>query len=235
MKQRTICKTLTVAVIILFLGVGIQPGIAVDKSIKPISSGNTLYVGGNGTGNYTTIQSAINNSSDGDTVFVYGDSSPYYENIVIDKSIDLVGEDMESTVIDGGGSGNTVEIISDNSVIRDLSITKGSNGIYLNSSCEYNDINNNTIKENTIGIYLNDECKYNIIDSNIIENNTGDGIHLHFGGGSNDNDFNEIFFEKCNRCWVHDPSVGQQAGHPTICDRCHSAIQIIGQGDDTKG
>lgn len=34
--------------------------------------------------------------------------------------------------------------------------------------------------------------------------------------------------EKCNRCWVHDPSVGQQADHPTICDRCYSAIQIIG-------
>jgi hypothetical protein len=31
---------------------------------------NTLYVGGNGQGNYTRIQDAINNASYGDTVFV---------------------------------------------------------------------------------------------------------------------------------------------------------------------
>ncbi len=34
--------------------------------------------------------------------------------------------------------------------------------------------------------------------------------------------------EKCSRCWVHDPSVGQQKGHPAICDRCYGAIQAIG-------
>jgi isoleucyl-tRNA synthetase len=33
--------------------------------------------------------------------------------------------------------------------------------------------------------------------------------------------------EKCNRCWVHDPSVGQMSGHPTICHRCHSAITAM--------
>ncbi len=35
--------------------------------------------------------------------------------------------------------------------------------------------------------------------------------------------------EKCSRCWVHDPSVGQQEDHPAICDRCHGAIQAIGE------
>ncbi len=33
--------------------------------------------------------------------------------------------------------------------------------------------------------------------------------------------------EKCNRCWVHDPSVGQLSDHPTICHRCHSSIQAM--------
>ena len=46
--------------------------------IKSLSSGNTLYVGGSGEGNYSKIQDAINGASDGDTVFVYDDSSPYY-------------------------------------------------------------------------------------------------------------------------------------------------------------
>jgi isoleucyl-tRNA synthetase len=33
--------------------------------------------------------------------------------------------------------------------------------------------------------------------------------------------------EKCSRCWVYDPSVGQHQDHPAICERCHSAIQAI--------
>ena len=42
-----------------------------------------LYVGGNGPNNYTTIQQAITNATNGDTVFVYDDSSPYFEHIII--------------------------------------------------------------------------------------------------------------------------------------------------------
>ncbi len=33
--------------------------------------------------------------------------------------------------------------------------------------------------------------------------------------------------EKCSRCWVHDPSVGQQEDHPAICHRCCSAVRAI--------
>ena len=33
--------------------------------------------------------------------------------------------------------------------------------------------------------------------------------------------------EKCERCWVHDTTVGDHTGHPTICDRCHQALEII--------
>ncbi|MDY6882053.1 MAG: isoleucine--tRNA ligase [Thermodesulfobacteriota bacterium] len=29
---------------------------------------------------------------------------------------------------------------------------------------------------------------------------------------------------KCERCWVHDPSVGENHEHPTICDRCLEAM-----------
>ncbi|MCP4690907.1 MAG: isoleucine--tRNA ligase [Desulfobacterales bacterium] len=34
--------------------------------------------------------------------------------------------------------------------------------------------------------------------------------------------------EKCQRCWVHDPSVGQDASHPAICDRCKGALGRMG-------
>ena len=32
---------------------------------------------------------------------------------------------------------------------------------------------------------------------------------------------------KCNRCWVHDPSVGTLADHPEVCGRCHGALMEI--------
>ena len=54
-----------------------------------ISKGNNLYVGGTGEGNYTKIQDAIDDASDMDTVFVY--NGTYYENVFIDKTINLIG------------------------------------------------------------------------------------------------------------------------------------------------
>jgi isoleucyl-tRNA synthetase len=33
---------------------------------------------------------------------------------------------------------------------------------------------------------------------------------------------------KCDRCWVHDPSVGENAEHPTICERCLDAMAEMG-------
>lgn len=45
--------------------------------------GKTLYVGGDGPGNYTKIKDAIDDSSDGDTVFAY--SGTYKENLIVNK------------------------------------------------------------------------------------------------------------------------------------------------------
>jgi len=35
--------------------------------------------------------------------------------------------------------------------------------------------------------------------------------------------------EKCNRCWVHDPSVGQQSDHPQLCHRCYPTVKAISE------
>jgi parallel beta-helix repeat protein len=70
--------------------------------------GDTLYVGGVGPNNYTKIQDAVNDAVSGDTIFVYDDSSPYYENIIIEKSITLTGENRETTSILGDESADEV-------------------------------------------------------------------------------------------------------------------------------
>ena len=83
---------------------GSVSGTTCDQTLSgPLSRGTMLYVGGSGPGNYTTIQDALNASVDGDTVFVYDDSAPYHEAVSINHSISLIGENKNTTVIDGQG------------------------------------------------------------------------------------------------------------------------------------
>jgi isoleucyl-tRNA synthetase len=34
---------------------------------------------------------------------------------------------------------------------------------------------------------------------------------------------------KCERCWVHDATVGQNSKHPGVCSRCGEALRVMGQ------
>jgi len=166
-------KCLAVGIILLFVGTCIIPAIAqdIEKSSLPTSRGNWLYVGGSGPGNYTKIQDAINDSSAGDTVFVYDDSSPYYENVVINKSINLIGENQETTVIDGNG-GFIVVFLTEMAFVEYVAVngfTIQNGGIGIDYDTGINNINmqslllnrkytssagfyNNTLINNEIGI-----------------------------------------------------------------------------------
>ncbi len=35
--------------------------------------------------------------------------------------------------------------------------------------------------------------------------------------------------QKCERCWVHDPSVGQRSEHASVCNRCYDALKQMGR------
>ena len=148
----------------------IQADFTKNRAISE-TNGNTLYVGGSGPNNYTKIQDAIDNASDGDTIFVY--NGTYYENVVVDKSITLTGEDRNTTIIDGDGSGDVVRIISDQVTISRFTIRNSEywlSGIRVDSA--YNYILNNNILNNHRGIFLFRSSSSNIISNNIISNNT---------------------------------------------------------------
>jgi len=104
-RNHILRKGLAVGIILLFVGTCIIPSTAqnIEKPSLPTLRGNWLYVGGSGPGNYTKIQDAINASSDGDTVFVFDDLSPYYEHVSVNKSLKLLGEDKNTTIIDASG------------------------------------------------------------------------------------------------------------------------------------
>ena len=124
------------------------------------------------------IQDLIDNSSNGDTIHI--PSGIYYENIIINKSISLVGEDKETTIIDGGGTGDVVDVYADWVNISRFTIKNGGayNGISIHS--DYNNIYGNTITLNIYnGIGLFEYSNNNYITDNVISNNLW-GIYLTF-------------------------------------------------------
>jgi parallel beta-helix repeat protein len=140
-----------------------------------LNAGNTLFVGGYGDGNYTTIQSAIDAANWGDTVFVY--SGVYNENVVVDKTIKLDGENKNTTIIDGIYDNIVLRIVSDNTVISGFTI-KNSGGFKDNAAI-YIHSNNTTISKCIIyrsrtGIRINNSYTTKI--SNCIFHTNGNGV-----------------------------------------------------------
>lgn len=167
-------KLLIVGIIILLVGMSVpSTGITVEKSSSAAIDGNILYVGGNGPGNYSKIQDAIDNSSDGDTVFVYDDSSPYYETVVVGKSINLVGENKNTTVIDANQERNAICLYTKNININGFNIQNASRaGINFQSNTTNNvNISNNIFSNNSHGIHPYFPNKHTTVSNNIFSDN----------------------------------------------------------------
>ncbi len=192
-------KCMTVGIIFLFVGISAIQTIAQDtEKTLPTLRGSWLYVGGSGPGNYSRIQDAINNASDENTVFVYDDSSPYYENLIINKSISLIGEKKETTIIDGSG-GNIIILIqqTENVQIQGFTIRNSSRskidwdyakgiGIQL-LAAKFCNISDTIITNTDVGICLlnyiwNEFTDSNMLSKNIIIKNSF-GIALDWGSG----------------------------------------------------
>jgi len=108
--------------------------------------------------NYSTIQGAIDAPETivGHTIFV--EQGMYYENVVVNKSISLAGENRSTTIIDGNQSGNVVTISANNASISSFTIQRSGNtsgldsGIFLNHT-KYCTIANSNITNNLNGIF----------------------------------------------------------------------------------
>lgn len=139
---------------------------------------NFIYISSTGVGNFSTIQEGIDHANEGDTVYVQ--SGIYYENIVIDTPISLVGENNLSTIIDGRDVGNVIKINVDGVLIKGFTIqhsglTYPLSGINL--SANFIDITGNIIMKNFYGLTLNFSFN-DEISGNIIQNNDHCGIYM---------------------------------------------------------
>jgi parallel beta-helix repeat protein len=160
---------LTAGIILLLVGTCISPSSAqnLEKPSLPTLRGNLLYVGGSGLQNYTRIQDAIDNASEGDTVFVY--SGWYNESIMINKSIIVCGEDRNTTFIVGGNKSEIVRIESTSAEFKRFTVERlyneFINGIYI-SDCWSVNISQNYVKSCEYGILITSS------ESLIVSNNT---------------------------------------------------------------
>jgi len=165
-------KGLVVGIILLFIETAIIPSTAQNiEKTSSISRSHWLYVGGSGPGNYTRIQDAINDSQNGDTVFVYDDSSPYLESVKINKSILLKGENKDTTVISGNESINTVDFDTNNINLTGFTIKNGHYAITNNdvniSNCT---VFNNLIDDNYAGMWFEKTYNMTIIQNYFFKN-----------------------------------------------------------------
>jgi len=208
----------------------------------------TIYVDNDGGQDYASIQEAIDAASPGDTINI--PSGTYFENIVIDKSIKLIGENNETTIIDGSRSSNVIyvtagnveisgftiqnsgkgdwdaglQLVSDYNTVYNNIFTSNENGILVGSferTSKGNTISNNDIFDNGIGILFYNS-KDNAVIDNTVTSSSWIGIRVAYSTGIKiiDNDIFENDEEGISFWDAHSNTVEDN----TISNNGHSGI-----------
>ena len=145
-----------------------------DSGIAANISQRILYV----PSNFTSIQAAVDNANSSDTIIVA--AGTYNEALIISKSLTIIGEDRDTTIIDGSGLGDTISIKSGYVNILDLTVMNNgtstrNNGIVIDR-CNGINVNNTQIINTYYALSLS-FCSDSIFSNNIVFNNSY-GIQL---------------------------------------------------------
>ena len=165
---------------------------------------DTIYVDDDGNADYTTIQEAVDAASEGDTIYVY--NGVYQENVLVGKSLTLIGEYKQKTVIDGRNADDVITIMADNVKISGFSIT---NGKIWNAGISVFRADKTIISEciiyenNGIGIELDVTSEATISDC-IVSSNAQYGVVIYTYDGVRPNSNNNLV----TKCFIFDNDVG---------------------------
>jgi hypothetical protein len=153
--------------------------VAGTQFVKPVSA-RTITV----PDNYSTIQGAIDAANSGDTVFV---KSGYYpEQLSISKSISVIGEDRNRTIIDARQTYGNVVFITAAKNVTFANFTVGNNGrpeirfsgsgfilmdgIRIGYAADFGHIINNTVMLIPFGNGIRSQSSFTLIEGNLILN-----------------------------------------------------------------
>ena len=168
-------KALLIAILVLLLTLFLPTSLSFNARAEtslPVLNINTEL-------GYATIQEAIDAPAtmDGHTIRV--DAGTYYENVVVNKSVLLIGENRVSTIIDGRASGSVIHITANNVRVTGFTVRNsmfGYGGIYVYQSSGDN-ISGNIVKNNYNGIYMYGSNDSIVGDNDVLGNEYG--IHLY--------------------------------------------------------
>jgi parallel beta-helix repeat protein len=193
--------------------------------------------------NYTTVQAALdaNETLGGHKIRV--DAGVYYEHVVVNKPVFLMGENRSTTVIDANGTGNGVVIRSSNASVSGFTVQNsgtlafGNVGIWLENvrDCTVSD---NEVKNSNYGIRL-DNSGRTTFQRNTLEHNVYSfevaGLYLsHFVNyvdSSNVVDGRPVYY------WVnrHDEQVPFDAGYVAAVNCTGITVSDLTLRNDGQG
>ena len=161
----------------------------------------TITVDDSGGANYTSIQDAVNNANDGDTILVY--TGTYTENVDVKKRLIIKSDsgNPDDTIVQAADPDDHVfHVTADNVIISGFGVTGANNygirlegveecaiinniasdnryGIGIEDS-DHNDLNNNTANANEWNGIILRHSRYNTLNNNNVSKNRV-GIYVH--------------------------------------------------------
>ena len=151
----------------------------------PIPSRDTVYVDddfdestpGWGWIRFDKIQDALDTVASGGVVYVA--NGTYYGEVRMDKTMDLIGEDKDSAVIDGGGREYVVVFNrTQGASLSGFTVRNGVWGVYMGNDTFDNTVFDNIVTDHEqVSIFLS-FSRSATISNNVISNAGQKGLHL---------------------------------------------------------
>ena len=201
----------------------------------------TIIVNQTGSGDYTHIQWAVDNASEGDTVYV--EAGVYHEKVIVKTRINLEGEAAARTVIDGDNWRTGLVVKADGCLISDLKVRNGNNDPWRNFQCgirlksSNNTVRNCVLTGNDVGIRIETNAFLNRIENNVCNNNDINGISIIYDNETNMN--KQVFWVMNNTCNNNDRygicvarGMDSQIINNTCCYNYHDGIRIVNRSEN---
>jgi parallel beta-helix repeat protein len=145
----------------------------------------TWMVDPKGGGDSLTIQAAVDKAKAGDTIYVKAGN--YSEHVTVEKSLTLLGEDRNNTILDGTYTGIIISVNASNVVIQNFTFQNSGweikyGAVYVSGNSYNVTVSNNSFLNNEYGVCVDPLSWVKISNNIIIGNATYNRDHYESSG-----------------------------------------------------